>query len=430
MLTALSLFITASSHLKAEEISAAPTPYPAPSIAPGTDPATATRAWLDSVPADKRAKSDAYFEGGYWLILWNYLLSAAVMLFVLNSRISARLRDFAERTTRFKAMQIVLYTIPFFVITALLQFPLFVYENFFREHKYDLATQTFGPWLIDQLKAFGFTLIGFPIFLIVLYAVLRRAPRLWPVLAATVVFVFQLIVIMIFPVVVEPAFNKYTPVEDPTIRDPIIALARANQIPTDKVFEVDASAQTTRISANVSGLLGTTRIALNDNLLKQCTISEIRQVMGHEMGHYVLNHGMKLSLYFGLVFLIGFALIQWALNAALRCRGEKWGIRGVADPAGLPLLALLLSTYLFLMTPIINSAIRVTEAEADIFGLNTAREPDGFAKAALKLGAYRKLDPTPLEEFLFFDHPSGRARIRMSMDWKSAHLPAGGDATP
>ena len=69
--------------------------------------------------------------------------------------------------------------------------------------------------------------------------------------------------------------------------------------------------------------------------------------------------------------------------------------------------------------------MRVTEAEADIFGLNTAREPDGFAKVALKLGTYRKLDPSPIEEFIFFDHPSGRARIRMAMDWKAARLPAG-----
>jgi STE24 endopeptidase len=90
------------------------------------------------------------------------------------------------------------------------------------------------------------------------------------------------------------------------------------------------------------------------------------------------------------------------------------------------LLALFFGAYFFLITPLTNTAIRVTEAEADIFGLNTSREPDGFAKAALKLGAYRKLDPTPLEEFIFFDHPSGRARIRMAMDWKAAHLPCGG----
>ena len=88
-------------------------------------------------------------------------------------------------------------------------------------------------------------------------------------------------------------------------------------------------------------------------------------------------------------------------------------------------LVLIFTTVFFLLTPVINTAIRVTEREADAFSINTAREPDGMAQVALKLGEYRKLDPSPFEEFMFFDHPSGRARIRMAMDWKAAHLPAG-----
>src|SRR6185437_10335018 len=100
------------------------------------------------------------------------------------------------------------------------------------------------------------------------------------------------------------------------------------------------------------------------------------------------------------------------------------------DPAGLPLLALILSTLLFIATPFLNTLVRITEREADAFGINASREPDGMAKVALKLGAYRKLDPTPLEEFIFFDHPSGRARIRMAMDWKAANLPAGETSAP
>src|SRR5437667_5723822 len=205
-------------------------------------------------------------------------------------------------------------------------------------------------------------------------------------------------------------------------------MARANQIPVKQVFEVDASRQTTRVSANVAGMLGTTRIALNDNLLKQCTLPEIREVMAHEMGHYVLNHGAKLLTYFGIFILIGFALTRTLFDAAVKRWGDKWGVRGIADPAGLPLLVLIFSTVVFVATPFLNTVVRVTEREADAFGINTSREPDGMAKVALKLGAYRKLDPTPLEEFIFFDHPSGRARIRMAMDWKAAHLPSGESA--
>src|SRR5205807_863893 len=149
-----------------------------------------------------------------------------------------------------------------------------------------------------------------------------------------------------------PLFNTYKPLNDPAISEPILAMARANEIPVTQVFEVDASRQSNRVSANVSGFLGTTRIALNDNLLKQCTLPEIREVMSHEMGHYVLNHGFKLVIYFGLFFLLGFAVAKAVFDSTLRRWGERWDVRGIADPAGLPLLSLIFATVFFLLTPI------------------------------------------------------------------------------
>src|SRR6266481_6239884 len=373
------------------EISARETPAQtaSPAVVADTksfDPAAATQAWLASVPREQREKSDAYFEGGYWLLLWNFLL------------------------------------------VATLSFPLSLYENFFREHQYGFATQTLLPWFREQLIGLGLAIIGGTILLIALYTVFRRAPGTWWIWGTGAVVIFLFVVVFIAPVFIEPLFNTYKPLTTPEIRDPILAMAQANQIPAKQVFEVDASRQTTRVSANVSGLLGTTRIALNDNLLKKCTLPEIRMVMAHEMGHYVLNHGAKLLTYFGIFILIGFALTRVFFNAAVKRWGVRWGVRCIDDPAGLPLLVLILSTLLFIATPFLNTVVRVTEREADAFGINTSREADGMAKAALKLGAYRKLDPTPLEEFIFFDHPSGRDRIRMAMDWKAASLPCGESA--
>ena len=402
---------------------------PAPQQATPLDPAVATQAWLDSVPQEKREKSDAYFEGGYWLILWNYLLAASISILLLSSRISARLRDSSERLTTSKTLQVACYSVPYLLLVYVLSFPLNLYEHFFREHQYGLATQTFPPWFREQLIGLGLTIIGSTIFLIVLYAVLRLAPRTWWIWGTVVAVVFSFILLFLAPVFIEPFFNTYKPLTKPEISEPILAMARANEIPVKQVFEVDASRQTTRVSANVSGILVTTRIALNDNLLKQCTVPEIRAVMAHEMGHYVLNHGAKLLTYLGIFFLIGFVLTRILFNATAKRWGDKWGVRGIADPAGLPLLVLIFSTLLFLATPILNTMVRVTEREADAFGINTSREPDGMAMVALKLGAYRKLNPTPLEEFIFYDHPSGRARIRMAMDWKAAKLPAGHSTT-
>jgi len=389
------------------------------------DPAAATQVWLDSVPQDKREKSDAYFEGGYWLILWNYLVAAGISILLLSSGISARLRDFSERLTRHRALQVACYSIAYLLLVYVLSFPLNVYEHFFREHQYGFATQSFPAWFREQLIGLGITLIGGTIFFIVLYTVFRRAPKTWWIWGTGVAVLFSFVLVFIAPVFIEPLFNTYKPLTKSEISEPILAMARANEIPVKQVFEVDASRQTSRVSANVSGFLGTTRIALNDNLLKQCTLREIRLVMAHEMGHYVLNHGAKLLTYLGIFILIGFALTRILFDAAVRRWGNKWGVRGIADPAGLPLLALIFCTLLFLATPLLNTVVRVTEREADAFGINTAREPDGMAEVALKLGAYRKLNPTPLEEFIFYDHPSGRARIRMAMDWKAANLSAG-----
>ncbi len=407
-------------------------PAPAPlTTAPATaspfpsGPAAATRAWLETVPPAKRAQSDADFEGGYWLILWNFLLGAAIAVLLLASGVSARLRAFAERVTRFQSLQVALYAVGYVLLVTLLSAPLGIYSGYFREHAYGLATQTFGPWLREQLIALAASIVLTVIALVGLYAVLRRARRTWWIWGAVAGVIFITILMMISPVLLAPLFNTYKPLTDHRISDPILAMAQANQIPVRQVYEVDASRQSNRVSANVSGLFGTARISLNDNLLKQCTLPEIRSVMAHEMGHYVLNHGIKLILYFSLFILGAFAFSRLFFEWALRKWGARWGVRDIADPAGFPLLVLLFSIFFFLITPLINTTVRITEREADAFGINTSREADGFAKVALKLGAYRKLNPGPVEEFIFFDHPSGRARIRMAMDWKAANLPVG-----
>jgi STE24 endopeptidase len=194
------------------------------------------------------------------------------------------------------------------------------------------------------------------------------------------------------------------------------------------VYVMDASRQSTRISANVSGLLGTQRITLNDNLLRRTSLPEIEAVMGHEMGHYVLHHVYQSIVFFTLLIAAGFGLLRFGFTWAAARWGERWGVRTPEDVAGLPLMVLLFTSYLFVLTPLTNTYIRANEVAADIFGLNAARQPDGFAVVSLKIAEYRKLDPGPLEEALFFDHPSGRTRIRMAMEWKAeSQGPAGLD---
>ena len=404
---------------------------PAPLVAPAPPPAAAsgasgaldveaaTRAWLDQLPAAQRAKSNAYFEGGYWLHLWDFLWGAGVALLLLFSGISARMRDRAERLTRFAALQTALYWLQFLVVTWLLSFPLSLYRDYFREHQYGLSNLTFGGWLGEEAKGLLVAALLGTLAVVALYAVVRRLPRTWWIWGAGVSLLFLAFGSLIAPVLIVPLFNTPKKLADQRVVAPILSMARANGIETGEVWEIDASKQTSRISANVSGLLGTERITLNDNLLNRCSLPEIESVMGHEMGHYVLNHIYQFIWEFGVIIVAGFALLNW-LFEKLRARFQ-WGVRGLGDVAGLPLASLILSAYFFVLTPVLNTIIRTAEYEADVFGLNAARQPDGFAQTALKLSEYRKLEPGRLEEMIFFDHPSGRTRIFTAMRWKAEH---------
>ena len=377
--------------------------------------------YLAKMPPARRARSNAYFEGGYWLLLWDFLVPACVMWLLLRFRWSARMRDLAGRVTRIRILQEAIYWIQFTVLTAVLTFPMTVYEGYFREHKYDLLNQTFGPWMRDQLVALGVNVVLGAILVIPLFGLVRWLGKSWWVWGAVLTIVFFAFVSLIAPVYISPLFNKYKMLEDARIRDPILSMARANGIPATNVWEFDASEQSNRVSANVSGFANTLRISLNDNLLKRCTLPEIETTMGHEMGHYVLNHEYKGLVMIGVVIVIGFAFLNWGVSYSLARWGEAWGICEITDIAVLPLATIVLSLFFFVTTPVSNTITRTMEFEADMYGLNAARQPDGEANVDMLLGEYRKLDPSPMEEFIFFDHPSGRTRITAAMRWKAEH---------
>lgn len=404
---------------------------PAPTVspnAPAFDVKAAVDAYLATVPPDKKARSDAYFEGGYWLLLWDFLLTAFIMSLLLYSGWSARLRGWAARVPTWRGVQDLIYFILFLLIVSVLQFPMMVYEGYVREHKYGLANQTFGPWLRDQLVGLALAAVGGGIAVMVLYWIVRRLGKNWWVWGAVASIILSGVLTLIAPVYIAPLFNTFNKLQDEKIKASILSLARANGIPVTEVYEVDESRQSTRVSAYVSGFLGTRRIVLNDNLLKRCTPEEIESVMGHEMGHYVLNHVYKDLLFFAVLFFVAFAFVNWGMYRALARWGERWGVHEITDVAALPLAVLLFLIFFFVLTPVTNTWSRTTEYEADIFGINAARQPDGEALVDLKLGDYRKLDPGPVEEFIFFDHPSGRTRITAAMRWKAenmALLPAG-----
>ena len=421
LLTILLFAVFESGQTSAPGDPSDPPPANQPAVAHVFDVRAAVDTYLAKMPPGQRARSDAYFMGGYWLLLWDFLSTVIVMWLLLRFRWSARMRNLAERLTRLRPLQTVLYWIQFIVVVSVVTFPLSIYEGYFRERKYGLLNQTFGSWMRDQMVMLIVGVVLGAVLMVPLFGLVRRLGKSWWVCGATLTIVFAAFVTLIAPVYIAPLFNKYTRLQDPRIKDPILSMARANGIPASDVYEFDASRQSNRVSANVSGFAGTLRISLNDNLLRPCTLPEIETTMGHEMGHYVLNHAYKGLVMNGVFVVIGFAFLSWGINSSLIRWGEKWDVRGITDVAVLPLAVIVLSLYFFLMTPVTNTISRTMEYEADMYGLNTAQQPDGEANVDMLLGEYRKLDPGPVEEFMFFDHPSGRTRITAAMRWKAEH---------
>ncbi|NOR21033.1 MAG: M48 family metalloprotease [Xanthomonadales bacterium] len=381
----------------------------------------ATEAYINLLSEEDRARSDAYMEGGYWLQLWGFLYGLALAWLLLGTRLSAAMRNLSERVGHWRWLHTFVYSAQYIAIASVLSLPLALYQGFFREHHYNLATQNFAAWMGDQFTSLLVSILFGSFALTLIYGVIRKVRDTWWVWGAGLSVLLLFFLMFITPVFINPLFNDYKALEEGPLRASIMAMARANDIPADNVYWFDASRQTTRISANVSGFLGTTRVSLNDNLLYRTSAEEVEAVMGHEMGHYILNHGTKLVTNFGLVLAFGFAFVAWGFNRALRRWGQNWDVRDVGDTAGLPLFAALLSIYFFAVTPVTNSIIRVHEAEADNYGINVSGQPDGFARVAMRLSEYRKISPGALERFIFYDHPSGRDRVHMSMLWKSEH---------
>lgn len=386
------------------------------------DPVEATEQYLAQIPAADVAKTDAYFEGGYWLDLWSTVVDLIVAFVILHFGWAATWRDRSQRLLRRKWLLPVMFVPIYLAVSALLSLPFQAYRFFFREHQYGLATQSFGGWLTDYgINIFVGAIQGL-IFFSLLYWVIRRAPKSWWIWGAGLVVGFLTFLFTVQPIVVEPLTNEYTSMEEGPLKEDILAMVRANGMEAVDIFQVNDSKQHNRISANVSGAFGTARIALNDNLLQRASDDGVKAVMAHEMGHYLMNDPLSLILQLGVLFAIGFAFANKVFVAVVASRGEKWGVSDITDVAGLPILFAIAAVFFLITGPIINTIFRTNEASADLFAINVTQNPDALVEVLLLTSEYRKASPGKWEERLFYDHPSPRSRILMAMTWKAEHL--------
>ena len=275
------------------------------------DPVLETNKLLATMPAAARAQSDAYFEGGYIFQIWNLVLTLIITWGLLRWGVTVKIRNLAERLLTARYLQGLLFITLFALFNWGLTLPSDYYEGFIREHRFGLSNLTPGGWFSEQLKSFLVGTIIFSLIGSLLYLGIRKSPQRWWVRASIATPFFMIFMMVLAPVFIAPLFNKYTALTDAKVRDPILSMARANGVPADNVYQFDASKQSKRVSANVSGALNTIRVSLNDNLLNRCSPQEVQAVMGHELGHYVLNHIYKMVIDFTLLICAGFWFTHW-----------------------------------------------------------------------------------------------------------------------
>ena len=376
---------------------------------------------LGPIPPDSPA-SESYAHGGYALFIARGAWTLLTLWLIVASGLGAWLQDVAERVTLRPNLKVALYAVLLTLLCYSASFPFRIYSGYLREKRYGFMNQDVGGWFLDQGKGLVVGLFALAIVLPMLYVLIRRVGSSWWLPGSMVTTGVVVLVIAIVPLYVSPLFNTFEPLKDAALKRDILALAHSEGIPAGEVYQMDASRQSGHNNAYVTGLLGTQRIVLYDTLLQRFTPREIRCVMGHEIGHYVLNHIWK-TVGLVLVLLVsGFLLIDRVARRLIRAR-PAWGIGRIEEPASLPLLMLLLSGFLTIAQPLLASYSRAQEHAADRFGLDLVRDPEAAASVFLKFGRYDLSEHHvhPLIEKILFTHPSVANRIRFVHEWARAH---------
>ncbi|RNL79078.1 M48 family metallopeptidase [Nocardioides marmorisolisilvae] len=310
-------------------------------------------------------------------------------------------------------LQVLLGTVLLVVVSLVVQLPLAAFGHH-ADRRYDLSGQSWGPWLYDQVISAVVTAVFTGIGLLVLLAIVRRAPRSWPVWAAGAGAALTMLGSFVYPVVVEPLFNNFSSMPAGPLRTDIFRLAAAEHVHIDDVLVADASKRTTTLNAYVSGFGSTRRVVVYDTVLKDLSNPEIESIVAHELGHAKHQDVLVGTVLGALGGAFGIGLLGLLLADQRLLR--RSGARDAADPRVLPLLFALIAVGTFLASPIENTMSRAVEARADRTALTVTHDPVTFEEMQKQLSLRSLADPTPprISQFWFGSHPTVLQRIGMA----------------
>jgi len=359
----------------------------------------------------QRSRNTLFFiDQGYGILFLVLFLFLGISVF---------LRRQIEKITRKRFWVIALYTLLFLIIAFIVGLPT-SYYGFSLEHKFELSNQTFLQWFGEQLLALLVMAVIVLIAVEGIYLALKKAPRTWWIYVSVVFIGFTVVLVNLAPVLILPLFNVYTPLPEGELRDRLVGLSHRANVQVEDIFTVDMSKQTKKANAMFTGLGNTKRIVLGDNLVDQFTTDEIEVVIAHEMGHNLMHH-IWLGIFFSAIMAtIGFLIIHLTGPRIITRFRNRLKIDNMADVASLPLIFLIFVIYGLITMPIFPAFSRHMERQADRFALDMTQNREAFISAMDEL-AYMNLsdpDPSPIIEFLLYDHPPISKRIKFAEEYE------------
>jgi STE24 endopeptidase len=324
-------------------------------------------------------------------------------------------------------LQVLLLVAVVTVVLALVQLP-FAIARHFHDRSFGLVTQSVWGMLTDVAKGFGFQLALAAVTALGFYGIVRALPRVWPGVAAVFAVGLTVFLSYVFPVIYEPLFNRFTPV-DASLRSRVLTIAEKAGVPVGDVLVADASRRTRRLNAYVSGLGPTKRVVLYDTLIERSSPKEVDLVVAHELAHVAHRDVLK-----GTALAAGGAvaavLLIWAILSSESIR--SWiGLSGTPDPRSLPFLAFVLAVTGILALPLQNWYSRGIEAAADRAAIDYTQDPETAIGVEVRLARENiaDLEPNRFIRWAFFSHPPVLERIRIALEWQPSYRPVQAGST-
>jgi STE24 endopeptidase len=360
-------------------------------------------------------KATRYHRLGRRAGMLSTIWTGIILFGLLFTGASEGLRDWASAASASPTLTVFLYVLMLSITFDAATLPFSVFRGYLLERRYGLSTETLAHWLKEHAKAVLIGVIFAEAGAIFVYFALRNWPDVWWAIAGAGYAGVAIALINLAPIILLPLFFTFKPLEKATLRDRLTALASKAGTRIMGVYEWTLSDRTKKANAALTGMGNTRRILLSDTLLAEYSDDEIEVILAHELAHHV-HKDIWTSVIFDMAltfagFFASHLALQWAV--------PRFGLRGIADPAGLPILLLTAGAIGVCVKPLLNAVSRSHERRADSYALKMTENPSAFITAMKRLGQQNLAEDSPskLVQAFFYTHPPIKERLRAAQSW-------------